>query len=604
LKDLFVLVVAIIICGALNGCASDRPDATKIDIRVEHLVDAKAFRVVWRTAGRADALVFMRGLKGSAALRSRFWTTKRSDQTIERIGNREIIRSKGPTQEFEVLIPEQLVDVDGDYPQMMSFSDGGVALYSGHLDAIPVLCSSVCRDLDFESIARGNMEITLSFVPAFGERVVSSEGQSITNLSFRSPAFGTFVYFGRTNIVRRVGYTVIADPALPSWILFELDRLFPQLLRLNARKFGRGLDRAPLIFIPFKSGTRRFGLTHSGAVLGDQLLLGLFGPSWSELNDSSREDFLALLAHETFHFWNATLYHSVDRPGGRWLHEGSAEAFSYLALLETGTITRERYDQLETEALNRCLVGLADTTLPQSNGSFTSRNYYTCGAIIQALAQRALVKRNLDLWKLWARLFQEASKSDGFYTHDQFLALTSELAGSELAAKLSALVSGGAPSPESDPAGVNFFIETYSLVGSVLAASDKSWPEWYHRLVGERALTAAIESDCGAGGGYFVSGTTGVRLVGGSWCHNLSDERQVLSVGGRKLWGQGVQVYDYIRNECRFKNVFNVVARSGRRRAFDLFCPRLPSRPLFLQIQTLDGLENSDLSATMISPEN
>lgn len=566
---------------AMTGCSSDDETIAAVEVQIERIPEAQSFRVTWHVPKGAKALVFARR---SVLNRHKSWTAEVPGQRIQLLNGRESLLSDQVTKKFSVLIPEMFSEVVGDYPLMTKFSDGSVLLYSGYFNAVGVNCLDACSEGELQISNKANTRIDLLVQPASSERVMVGTRSSSVAFQFSPPAEGAFVYFGQRAPIHGPGYSIITDPRLPAWILPEVERYLGQILSLNNRKLNLALPETPMFFIPYESGARKFTLTQSGAVVGNQVVLALFGNSWERRTPEAREELLKLLAHESFHLWNASLYHSEDRPGGRWLHEGSADAFSLLTLLEVGAMTKKRYLELQTESLNRCLVGLGGTDLPSSNTSWSSRNHYNCGAVIQQLLGHALDARGSDLWSLWAQILNRAASKNGFYTHDDFFELAAQMAQNPILMQNISKLSSGEVQGRDDQAGLHlesFFYNAFGSVGVVLAADDQEWPAWYHRLVAERALAAAIEADC-AGEGYFVSERDSIRLVGGLACQNLKEDRSVQKIGSYQVWSDGVRVYDFIREVCRYQTSMVMSDRNDAAQVH-LLCPKLPKRARFLR---------------------
>jgi hypothetical protein len=347
-----------------------------------------------------------------------------------------------------------------------------------------------------------------------------------------------------------------------------------------------------VIYISYSKSSSVVSLSHSGAVVGNQMLLSLYGSRWSRRTVSSREEFTKLLAHEAFHLWNASLFHSVNRPGGSWLHEGSADAFAFLSLHELGVISHSRYAQLLTESLNKCLIGLNGTDLPSSNGSIRGRNHYNCGAVMEAVLHHELKNRGSDLWQLWARLFERASRKGGFYDHEDFFAVATEVAGSSsLISELSRLASGRVDFRQDASRRLeSFFFQLFNAAGITLVASEIQWPDWYARAAGERALSDAISADC-SGAGYFLTLANGIRLVGGPQCRHLRSDHEIGRIANHRIWRDGVQLYDFIHRNCRERATIPVSAVAththSSSQSLTLACPALPERTRFMRIDRL-----------------
>lgn len=571
----------------LTGCAREESRPPAVDVKVEHLPAARAFRVTYETSFNARALVFNRS---QIPFRVRRWMPFAGRAELQSRGGREVLIANAPTQVFQIMVPEQAIELAGDYPPVTAFSDGSLVLYSGHLDVTPISCVEVCTDDDIRSKAKTPAPVRLTLVPGTGERVVAGGQPSSSSLTLSPPSEGAFAYFGNLPLHARGDYSVVIDPQMPGWVLAEFDRYFPQVLDLNARKLGRSLPSPTVVMMPYREVATTISSTYSGAVVGNQMLLTLYGDHWKARSNSAREDFLKLMAHESFHFWNASMFHSVDSPGGAWLHEGSADAFAYLALYELGIVQGSRLTELQGEALNRCIVGLSGTDLPSSDRSSRSmRNYYDCGAIVQQLVNRAARRNGSDLWKTWSKLFDRAESRDRFYTHQDFFEIAdNETKGSSVLRSVESLVSGSVKGTDVSGNSMveSHFMISFGQVGVALVADDRRWPDWYQRLVGERALAAAVEADC-ASEGRFVGLSSKARLVGGPGCRHLKEEREVYSLGRYSLWDDGVTLYDLIRNRCLQGTATFEIRGSD----LELTCPQLPRRPDFLRFQDVEAFK-------------
>jgi hypothetical protein len=573
----------------LAACSAMDSQPAEVAVRVERMPSQKAFRVTWTLREPVQALAFGRG----AGMRQGRWVPLGRGFRFEQRNGRDVLVSQSLTSNFQVMIPERFTEIAGDYPFLSPFSDGGVVVYTGYLDVAPFRCQgSSCLGSEVDKSARRFSSPQLEAVAAPGEILVSGARVSGRSLIVKPPAEGALVYFGRQLVYQQDGYSLVADANLPTWMIREVQSLLPGILSLNAARLGHALKAPPMIYITYSKSSSVVSLSHSGAVVGNQMLLSLYGSRWARRTVSSREEFTKLLAHEAFHLWNASLFHSVNRPGGGWLHEGSADAFAFFSLYEMGVISHSRYSQLVTESLNRCLIGLNGTDLPSSSGALGARNHYHCGAVMEAVLHHDLQTRGLDLWQLWARLFERAAGKGGFYDHEDFFAVANEIAGaSGVVSELSRLANGRIDFRRDASRSLeSFFFQLFGTAGITLVASEIQWPDWYARAAGERALGEAISADC-AGDGYFLTITNGVRLVGGPRCRHLKNDHEIGRIADHRIWRDGVQLYDFIRRNCQERNTIplTTVMTGGHSspQSLSLTCPALPQRTRFMRIDQL-----------------
>ena len=562
------LLWSVLALAVLAGCSRGAEDIDPVQIRIERKGLARDFRVTWTTPSPARAIVFARG----SSFRAANWMPAIGGQRIEKRAGREILWSPEATREFAVSFPAQAINVSGDYSPVTSFSDDGAVLYTGYLDVSPVECLEKCSEEDVTSRAvRAPSRLVLRAGP--GERAIIDESTSAFEVA-KAPPEGLFVYFGRQQVHRGRGYRVVVDPKLPSWVFQEIERYLPQILKLDETRLERELPAQPMLFVPYREQGHRKTASQSGAVVGYQMLLALQGQSWLKKEAAGREELLQLLAHESFHFWNATLFRSVDRPGSRWLHEGSAEYFSIRALREIGVISADRERELESEALNRCLVGLLDRDLPSSDRSL--RNHYECGAAVGALVERGLIDAGSDGWRLWRAVFEKAARNEGTYDADSyFQVVAAETRGERLVDSLRRFTVG-----DTGVSHDRYFLSEFQSHGVTHTSNEDSYPLWYRKLMAEKTLSALIEQDC-AGTSDLVLGPDQVHLLGGDWCRTVRGSTAIDRIAHFKIWHDGVAAYDYVAHSCGMRPLIEL-SKSNAPTSLYLRCPALPARPRFL----------------------
>lgn len=587
MRFLFVFLLALTLC----GCGAGEETPVSVKVRVERIFSTNRIRVQWILPEPARALIFHR----SGAGRERQWHTRTQGTSFVKKGGFDVLESRRPTREFIVEIDERFVETAGNYPLMIPFSDKGVVLFTDHLRVSWMNCLFECPDDQVAKTVSVLRSHEATFVSAPGEWVVASGRAVRGSISLPASTSGAVVYFGPRAPSRGKGFMYVVDKDLPEWTLQELLNTFPRIIHLYTQRLGIRLNTEPVVFLPYVAGSRRMQASFSGSVLGSEVVLGLFGDRWKNPDTEARVDFSRLMAHESFHLWNASQFRSIASAGGEWLHEGSADAFAALALSELGLIDRLTYLDMHKEALNRCALGLSSVSVTESPPPWAFRISYDCGSVMQILLHRALRDQSEDLWGFWVSLFEKASRNAGYYTHDDFFAQARASIGtgvrSSLFDKLQQL--GAAKFRESfdNPRVLEgFFSGIYDAAGIGLVLNERSWPPWYSRLVVESALTMTIDGDCqGAmSKGYWMAKGTGARLIGNPGCRSIKGEFEIEGVGDYLLWLDGVRVYDHIHQMCRRGPRLSVMSPDGRSKS--MVCPRLPARPRFLEPRGADRL--------------
>lgn len=571
------------------GCSDDDRRPSSVHVTVERLEKKSGFRVTWRLPQPARALIFHR----SGAGRESQWHSRTEGTSFVKKYGVDVLESKIPRRDFIVDIDEVFVETAGNYPVMIPFSDGGVVLFTDHLRVNWLNCLIECSEKEILERSLVATAAMTKFYARPGEFVIVNDRVSNRVISTPPSTSGAIVYFGPQEPMHGFGFSFIADKNLPVWVRKELRGTFSRLIQLYTQRLGIPLPSRPLVFIPYLAGPRRAQASFSGSVLDSKVVLGLFGDRWKAPDTEARVDFARLMAHESFHLWNASLFRSVATPGGDWLHEGSADAFASLALLELGLIDRLTFLEMHREALNRCALGLSSGSLTDPPKPWTVRVAYDCGSIMQLLMDRALRDQGENLWKFWVSLFSKASSSSGYYTRDDFFVLADSLIGATygtLVEQMKVLGGGQLRGSFDDPQTLEvFFSRIYDAAGIGITINEQRWPTWYSRLVAEKALTIAVHDDCrDSGNGYWMAKGNGARLIGSPRCRSIRGEVEIENIGEFFIWTDGVRVYDHIHQECKKTDRILIFTSGGRLKS--LSCPRLPARPRFLEPRAIEKL--------------
>lgn len=586
-----VELLLIVVLMSLFGCSGHDGDVYSVHIQLERLSDDRGFRAVWTVDHPVNSLVFTRT---SDMRRRNFWKVSSPSMRFEGRGDTEVLISESLTQRFEVLISdEKAVPGATDYPLLTPFSDQGMVIYTGYFHAVAMECRGSCSDRTLRNATKVPIHPMFTLKAAEHETVYTNVGPSSVDVfprqwqTLKTIGEGQFSYFGKQKLHRTPSFDAIVDPQLPAWILREIEAVLPILLKLNTTRLKQRLLSKPLLFLAYQGNVLDERIRYSGFVVGSDVSFALSGKGWETRTSQTREELVHLLAHETFHLWNANLFKSVERAGGGWLHEGSAEALAQLSLYEMGVIDLKRYRDRQGEALNRCLIDLAFSEFPPMGlGRRSSRSSYTCGAVIQYLAGHAVSSRGQGEWVVWRQIFDLAKRQNNYYTHDDFFLVGQRLErDAQTFRRIGELTSGFL---RSDTAGPSLSAETYLMgafrqVGQRLTMSDAGWPLWYHQLVLEQALSSLMRRDCANEGSVFVDSQKAV-LAGNAGCHLQKFEREITHVGDYDVVNEGVQVYDLIYQMCSTQSRMPTIrARDGS--LVEATCPALPKRPQFLQFR-------------------
>ena len=146
---------------------------------------------------------------GDDAWRERTWQVQTAGVRIQRRGSFDVlVANRGPVPVKVRLrftpLAQKLLD---DYTPALQFTDGGVALFSGQFDVLPLRTAREAAKLpsDLNNVLMAQTSLGMSF----------SDGQRTQTHSGDSPAY---VFLGPTRPVETPDVVTLLDPQLPAWI--------------------------------------------------------------------------------------------------------------------------------------------------------------------------------------------------------------------------------------------------------------------------------------------------------------------------------------------------------------------------------------------------
>ena len=203
--------------------------------------------------------------------------------------------------------------------------------------------------------------------------------------------------------------------------------------------------------------------------------------------------------------------------------------------------------------------------------------------------QAAVKSTQKTLWQFWSELLQKSKGS--FYTHQNFFELVDEMTGtSDLSTQLKTLSDGQVRGTLSDSSVVErFFLQLLEAVGTNSSMPEHVWPQWYHQVLGEKAIASIESADCGDAGSFESLTQAGAYVFGSASCHGLVRPMLIKKVGEFDIFSQAVQAYDLIRQRCSSgSRLALVIADSSD--TIEATCPQLPTRPNYIELIGMAGL--------------
>jgi hypothetical protein len=399
------------------------------------------WRVELRKTQPTAALRFARNSEASRVGR---WQVDNGFQLVREDGTDFLRREDGAVfQNARLTVPARYVAQPKEYAPFSPYSDGGMLLYSGQFQ----VCAG---ESECSSEQRWQVQVT----PPPGTHSIVEGAVHCSAFTFTDSGPGTNIYVGRTRPLASSHFVAVIDSGLPSQVTAALYRLLPSMMDFFTARLG-ALPFQPMLFASLDPNPPQgSGFSSQGGGLPGQIFMHLYGEQWAENAADRLNDFLPwFFAHETAHlFQSLGARGDTYRMDQSWIHEGGADAFAALTIVELGGVSRDYVDQRIENAISECAVGLealAGKPLDASAKAGAFRNYYTCGLVIQ-MAIDAEVKRTSqgarDLFDVWA-LFLSRVRAGAPWNEDTFLSVVSELGAAQAATFARTL----ATVPQADP---------------------------------------------------------------------------------------------------------------------------------------------------------
>lgn len=324
------------------------------------------------------------------------------------------------------------------------------------------------------------------------------------------------------------------DPALAE----PLRRTFFEAMAFYERRLGAPLPYRPALFVSVDSPgptTFRGDVTNNGAVS-----LRFLGDTWRQTGDQ----LVTFLWHETFHLWNGHGVHNRDGQTSPWLHEGGADYAAIVGAVSTGDFTETQGRAALTRRINGCRSALGDQDLNPARLRSGSAPY-SCGVLIQWLADLELRRDGDDVLGLWKTVLAGARESPNGYGVSEFRA------GLAPDSAVSVLLDG----PGAD---------RWRIIHSRLSAYGVT----LENRPGDEDLRAAAlfhvaDRNCKSGS-YGFNDTPGALTLEGADCGVLSGDPVIDKVEGFDPQKETFPMFDAVQARCAEGASVRYETRDGR----------------------------------------
>ncbi|MGZ4779395.1 MAG: hypothetical protein ACXV5L_09370 [Thermoanaerobaculia bacterium] len=439
---LFAILLLASACATLQP--SSHPMQASVELRENPQLDS--WRATIHYSRPVDGVVFD---VTRDPFRASTWTIVRPENARwQEIDGRDAITFPTATDTVVLEFPSDLRPREKDYHVNVGFSDGSRLIYTGHLRTRPIFGvgtydprEPVVHDWLFVTDAQRQI------------RLLDIDGRGSLRWPTRHTRWygDTFVYFGSIEPSSTRKLLLVADPALPQWMISRMLAVTPHLFDFFAQQTGTTLEFQPLAFLSW-SGSRTQGYSFAGSTLTGVVQLAVGGDGWLAQTRESEETWLREVAHEIFHLWGGQIL--TPDEDAEWLSEASAEYFSLLGMRSSGVMSDRAVRRAVVEAANECIARIGATSIMQSVEDRKFRNFYTCGVVTQFLADQAIARssgRRRSIGELYERLYDQARNRTRRYRTADFTGVLAQLSTDEDANRdINRIISDGVSAPSDE----------------------------------------------------------------------------------------------------------------------------------------------------------
>lgn len=416
-------------------------EGTGVTATVSERADGR-FDVDYVFAAPQTAMIFSRS---TGDYRVGAWEVAGEGARLERLNGFDTLVFDAPVSQVSLVAEPRFVNPEGDYSPFVDFSDGGLALFTGQFDLMPV------ADADAAAALEGRLDRWRGDQPVLGVRVRSGR-RMVFDGAVRDGAIedvslggGSFVYLGDGEIVEGRSYIGVIDRGLPDWGRASIDRDMEAIFGLYETRWQRPLEERAVLYFAF-GGYDDPGFSSKGGVSGSVIMLDTSGEAMRTESPRLRNYLNWFFAHEVAHqFQNASGARNGDTADS-WIHEGGANTMAN-ALIAGMTDDPHAYlDAAYARAWADCLPALQDGPLRGAGARGRFGAYYDCGSLVSLIA--AAGAPNGDIYAIWQAMQSAALDMDEPVSADLFFAAMSGLgADADLVRQLRRIVIEGVVDP-------------------------------------------------------------------------------------------------------------------------------------------------------------
>lgn len=409
-------LAALLAAAGISTAYAQRPGTLPPSVAANVVRDGNVWTVEFRFAERAPAWLFTHSSvtrEGNRPWRPGSWRVLTPGVRIERRGRHDVLFAERGNVPAVVRVGFTPVSSDlvAEYDPALIFSDGSVALWSGHFHLVPMASVRAVEalpvDLNGQDFRGNGSQVT--FKDRRGQ--VLHLGRRFDSATLINGKL--YVLFGPLEVATSEDIATVIDPALPAWLRRELTASTPAIVRRLTDMLGPHRGIPPTLLVSWRGPTA--GLTS----MGGSTLPGQVGMTFEGIGVTVESQALLhsarwFIAHESAHFWlgNAVRY---ETQGDSWIVEGGADMLAVRAISGMDPAYNPKL-KLQT-ALNEC-SGFAARPIATAGERGDNQAFYACGAVFALIAEGVSRRSYQD----FVRPLIDANRADGVLTSAEWLA--------------------------------------------------------------------------------------------------------------------------------------------------------------------------------------
>lgn len=365
-----------------------QPDlAVAVDVR--HM-DKDLWRVDYRFAQAVTSLRFMR----VGEYRQQAWKILTPGLRLQAGADSDVISSSGkPFTTASVEITTYTALPQKDYSSFNRFSDGGTAVYLGHLQG---------DAMRGDKVFAMRTEIRLAGLPQ--ENVIAPPPNRM------QPGAGRgYAYFGPAQAASAGKVKVVIDPQTPDWLRESILDIGAKVSAYYEKAYQRQPKDELLIMVSVDNFESP-GFSMTGGALIGQVSYRLEGKQLLGDPPKKRELAARNVSHEMAHIWQSSVARGGMGEQDPWIHEGGADAMALDALVQSGVSSEESVKAYRAQQTARC------ETLGGAVDSYDG--IYACGLM-------RFDKLGVGIVPLWRAMMEATEATGAVYSRQMIDAIVS-----------------------------------------------------------------------------------------------------------------------------------------------------------------------------------